>query len=112
MPSALPGYYEKFVEEVKAAVPADNLLIFNAKDGWGPLCDFLSPQAESIRLKCEQMIASGQPYPHVNDTATFLMIVSFMEAIALACKALMVLLFATIVRWWHSNRINALKKVD
>lgn len=28
-------------EAVKAAIPADRLLVFEVKDGWGPLCDFL-----------------------------------------------------------------------
>jgi hypothetical protein len=33
--------YKAYVEEVKAAVPADKLLIFSVDQGWGPLCAFL-----------------------------------------------------------------------
>src|SRR5579872_2372141 len=33
--------YEAHVEEVKAAVPADRLLIFKVDEGWAPLCRFL-----------------------------------------------------------------------
>lgn len=28
-------------EAVKKAIPADKLLVFEVKDGWGPLCEFL-----------------------------------------------------------------------
>jgi len=34
-------HYEDWEEYVKANVPADKLLVFNAKQGWKPLCDFL-----------------------------------------------------------------------
>lgn len=45
--------------KVKATVPADRLLIHEAKDGWGPLCEFLELPEPSI------------PYPNVNDTVEF-----------------------------------------
>jgi len=35
-------------------VPADRLLVFNARDGWGPLCDFLNAPLPAA------------PYPRVN----------------------------------------------
>lgn len=47
-------------EAVKAAVPADRLLVWSVSEGWGPLCEFLQvPEPE-------------QPLPHVNDRETFL----------------------------------------
>ena len=45
--------YEFYVEEVKAAVPANKLLIFKVDEGWGPLCAFLGvsrPDAEFPNL--------------------------------------------------------------
>ncbi len=33
--------YNAYVDEVKAAVPADQLLVFKVDQGWGPLCAFL-----------------------------------------------------------------------
>lgn len=33
--------YEAYVDEVKAAVPADKLLVYTVDEGWGPLCAFL-----------------------------------------------------------------------
>ena len=33
--------YNEWIENVKKNVPSDKLLIFNVKQGWDPLCDFL-----------------------------------------------------------------------
>ena len=33
--------FESHNEAVKAAIPASQLLVFEVKDGWGPLCEFL-----------------------------------------------------------------------
>jgi hypothetical protein len=32
--------YNAWAEEVRAAVPADRLLVFKVSEGWGPLCAF------------------------------------------------------------------------
>lgn len=48
--------FENHIEAVRAAIPADRLLVFEAAHGWGPLCDFLNvPQPEG-------------DFPHINDT--------------------------------------------
>lgn len=52
--------YDEWVEEVKRSVPAERLLVFEAKDGWEPLCKFLNVQVPS------------EPYPRGNDTEQFL----------------------------------------
>jgi hypothetical protein len=49
------AHYKRHVEEVKAAVPPDRLLVFSVDQGWGPLCDFLGVPVP----------ASG--FPNVND---------------------------------------------
>jgi len=46
-------------ERVKATIPADRLLIFEAKEGWAPLCKFLD------------LPIPDEPYPRVNDTNSF-----------------------------------------
>jgi hypothetical protein len=49
--------YRDHIAHVKSAVPSDRLLVFEAKDGWEPLCRFLDvPVPEN-------------PYPHLNDAA-------------------------------------------
>jgi len=49
--------YDSHVAEVKAFVPESRLLVFNVKDGWGPLCRFLGVQSPD------------GPYPRSNDTS-------------------------------------------
>jgi hypothetical protein len=47
------AHYRQHIEDVKAAVPADRLLIFSADQGWKPLCDFLgvpAPESEFPNL--------------------------------------------------------------
>jgi hypothetical protein len=46
-------------EAVKAAIPADRLLVYQVKEGWGPLCAFLGAQAPD------------EPFPRTNDRAEF-----------------------------------------
>jgi hypothetical protein len=46
--------YEKYSRDVKATVPRANLLVFNVKQGWRPLCEFLEVEA-----------CPTTPFPHV-----------------------------------------------
>lgn len=46
-------------EEVMRTVPEERLLVFQAKEGWEPLCAFLGVPVPDV------------PYPRVNDTAVF-----------------------------------------
>ena len=39
--SFLAEVYLDHNEHIKAVVPPDRLLVFNVKDGWAPLCEFL-----------------------------------------------------------------------
>jgi hypothetical protein len=55
--------FEKHCAQVIEGVPSDRLLVFEAKDGWAPLCAFLGVEAPD------------EPYPHVNsmeDTKRFM----------------------------------------
>ena len=52
-------HYHRHIEDVKAAVPADRLLVFSVDQGWEPLCKFLGvpvPETE---------------FPNVNDRKAF-----------------------------------------
>ena len=51
--------YQEHVEGVKAHVPADQLLIFEVKQGWQPLCDFLGKPIPE------------QPFPQSNSMTEF-----------------------------------------
>jgi hypothetical protein len=54
------GVFERHNEEVRRRVPEEKLLVYEVKEGWGPLCEFL--EVETPRDK---------PFPHLNDTDTF-----------------------------------------
>ena len=79
-------YYEEWNEEVKKCVPKERLLIFNVKQGWKPLCDFLEVPIPK----------DGHPFPHVNETKEFQKMISFFKysgialvyAVPVVCAAL------------------------
>ena len=49
--------YDAYIDEVRAAVPPEQLLVFKVTDGWGPLCRFLGvPEPQ-------------EPFPNLNDRA-------------------------------------------
>jgi hypothetical protein len=52
--------FNRHIAEVKSAVPADRLLVYNVREGWEPLTRFLDVETPAI------------PFPHLNDTASFL----------------------------------------
>lgn len=51
--------YEQHNAEVKRTIPADRLLVFEAKEGWEPLCQFLGVKVPDA------------PYPKTNTTDEF-----------------------------------------
>lgn len=51
--------YEAHNQAVQNEVPADNLLVFDVKQGWAPLCDFLGVAAPS------------EPFPRSNSADEF-----------------------------------------
>ncbi|WP_235994665.1 sulfotransferase family protein [Nonomuraea montanisoli] len=48
--------FERHVAAVKAGIPAERLLVFDVREGWGPLCAFLGVEAPT------------EPFPRLNDT--------------------------------------------
>jgi sulfotransferase family protein len=54
------GVFERWNDEVKRRVPAERLLVYEVKDGWEPLCDFLGIA-----------VPEGKHFPHLNDAEAF-----------------------------------------
>ena len=50
-------FFNAWVEQVKADIPPERLLVFEVKNGWEPLCEFLD------------VPVPDEPFPNVNDTA-------------------------------------------
>ena len=63
-------------EHVKATCPPDKLLVFEAKDGWEPLCKFLNLPIPNV------------PYPHVNDTEEFRKIINTVNVVGIVVGVL------------------------
>lgn len=51
--------FEAHTAEVKRSIPADRLLVYDVREGWGPLCAFLGVPVPDVA------------FPRVNDTAEF-----------------------------------------
>jgi hypothetical protein len=51
--------FEHHIAEVKATIPAERLLVFNVRDGWPPLSEFLGKPLPA------------EPFPEVNERAAF-----------------------------------------
>jgi len=51
--------YDEWIEKVKRQVPKERLLVFNAKEGWEPLCKFLEKEIPD------------EPFPNVNESKEF-----------------------------------------
>ena len=47
--------YKRHYDEVMKTVPSPQLLVYNVKEGWGPLCTFL-----------EVSVPPDEPFPHAN----------------------------------------------
>jgi hypothetical protein len=52
--------FNRHNEEAQRSVPPDRLLVYEVKEGWGPLCSFLGVP-----------IPEGKPFPHLNDAQEF-----------------------------------------
>lgn len=48
--------FERHVREVRERVPAERLLVYEVKQGWQPLCEFLGVEAPR-----------DEPFPHLNE---------------------------------------------
>ena len=58
-PEKMAAEMERWNQTVIDTVPAERLLVWNPKEGWEPLCEFL------------ELPVPEQPLPHVNDTENF-----------------------------------------
>ena len=79
-PGSMAEAMERWNQAVNDTVPAERLLVWDPKDGWEPLCEFL------------EVPVPGQPLPHVNDTENFQKNLIMGPAIA------------AINGWWEENR--------
>jgi hypothetical protein len=51
--------FHRHTATVRESLPADRLLVFDVRQGWGPLCDFLGVESPA-----------DEPFPHLNESET------------------------------------------
>ena len=78
--------FDRLNEEVKERVPAGRLLVYDVKEGWEPLCEFLGVEAPK-----------DEPFPCLNDTDAFRKVVRRLSALAYAVPVVAALLVASTV---------------
>jgi hypothetical protein len=54
--------FKEHNQAVQETIPADKLLVFDVKQGWEPLCQFLGVS-----------VPAGEPFPHLNDASSMRM---------------------------------------
>ena len=64
--------FERHVREVREGVPAERLLVYEVRQGWGPLCEFLGVEVPD------------EPFPHVNSSADRRVLVRAVGALSYA----------------------------
>jgi hypothetical protein len=77
--------FERHNEEVRRRVPRDKLLVYEVKEGWGPLCEFLGVEEP------------GKPFPRLNDAAEMRRRIRSVQALSLAVPAVLALLAVAIL---------------
>jgi len=71
-------------EEVKRHVPKEQLLIYEVKEGWGPLCEFLGVEEPE------------KPFPHVNEAAEIQRLILLLRLFSVAIPTALALLLVGI----------------
>ena len=81
--------FKEHIEEVKRTVPEERLLIFKAKDGWEPLCEFL-----------DVPVPVNTPYPHKNDGALIRQLLKYRPLLKWGMVVILIVLLYLLVRTW------------
>jgi hypothetical protein len=77
--------FERHNAEVRRRVPRDRLLVYEVREGWSPLCEFLGVEEPDT------------PFPHVNDTAEMRRRIRAVRALSVAVPAALTLLGAALL---------------
>jgi hypothetical protein len=84
--------FERHNEEVKQRVPPEKLLVYDVKEGWAPLCEFLGVDIPD------------QPFPHLNDTEVFRGRIRRMRQLATAALVIGISLAGLVILRFRRRR--------
>ena len=71
--------FNRHNEEVRRRVPKERLLVYEVKQGWGPLCEFLGVEVPD------------KPFPHLNDAADMRRLILMVRALSVAAPTALAL---------------------
>ena len=83
--------YNAYIEEVKAAVPPQKLLVYKVTEGWAPLCEFLG------------VALPNEPFPNLNDRESIKKIIGDIikgSYIMLGLSIAAIVLVLAALWWW------------
>ena len=69
-PEAAEELVRQWESEVRAQVPEDKLLVFDVRDGYGPLCEFLGVEMAGCEMAGGEV--AGGEFPRVNDAKSYM----------------------------------------
>ena len=88
--------YNQHIERCKKVIPSEQLLIFNVKQGWKPLCDFLDKE-----------IPNNTPFPRGNTTADkqkiYQRLIKFRRNTNIAAVVFVIVVFGTLYKYYKSK---------
>jgi len=73
------GVFDRHNEEVQQRVPQEQLLVYEVKQGWGPLCEFLGVEVPD------------KPFPHLNDAADMRRLILMVRTLSVAAPTALAL---------------------
>jgi len=101
--SWLAEQYDNHVAYIQSlGIPDDRLLIFNAKQGWAPLCEFLSKPIPNV------------PFPHAGESAFLRRAASFFQVVLVLWIPVVMLLLWSLLRrlfGWNKRPTDQEQKV-
>ncbi len=71
--------FNRHNEEVRRRVPRGRLLVYEVKEGWGPLCEFLGVEEPD------------KPFPRLNDAAEVQRLILVVRVLSIALPAALTL---------------------
>jgi len=86
-------FFKAHIEEVKSLVPNDQLLVFDVREGWEPLCKFLDLPIPSV------------PFPNINDRKQMQTTITMLRCVAWVVVVVLPIL-ASCAAYWYSGSLG------
>lgn len=80
-------------EEVKKRVPEERLLVYEASEGWEPLCGFLGVE-----------MPEDEPFPHLNETESFRKFIRRVSALNIGVPVALILVLGVVLLLFGRGR--------